>query len=734
MAKKYKPSPFDEDPSGPTEPGNIDLINRPRVKNADGSISTVRSMGVNVDGQEVLIPTVSEDGRIMSDDEAVNQYKKTGRHLGKFGSVAASNAYAQRLHEDQAKLIEKPVSKYKPSPFDAEPSSDGPAYNAAKLNKREIQARPGTGLTGEIEDREAATGLAGLITGQPQVDKSTSAARGAVQGASYGFGDEIAAAVDTGVSKVPGLREFAQMLHGDNLPIDDPSLTYSQRRDAYRAKNEQAQQANPKTYIAGELAGGLAAPIPGGAAVKGATAGAKIASVAKTGAKVGAAAGLGMSKADLTQGEYGKAATDTAIGAATGAVVAPVIHGAGKAVGAALDFVNPKAAEAAKSAQRWIAKEIGGEVRGASTATARKQLADDAQNVSRIVLKDKGLREAIDNATEQSVEHLEHANGVVADRLSTVNKKLSPNWGKIDTALGEAAPTSGQVIGAVEENVAKLRATGRTSDAAEADALEAIAGRLKKAKDWGAGSQVASKLSEDAQAAVAQLEKLSKAASPETAAKLQGKIAEIKNSATAEGFDSNKRIPMEQLQRLWSDEAGIAYNSMGGINGTPTFERKLDVASHLRTIRDEFIGKAAAKDPKTVAAMKEDLSHYSALKRVEKVLDMRTNHAKAIGGGASVPAEFARRLKEFKHSPLGAMGGAVIEKGVKFKQGIDTEAALRAIEGTPDPVRARAAWNAIIDSKPGKAGAAIAKGVAEGIPYLLAIQAAKAVGNATNGR
>jgi hypothetical protein len=91
--------------AGMIEPGNIDLKNRPRVKNEDGSISTVRSLGVNIDGQEVLIPTVSEDGRIMSDDEAVEQYRRTGRHLGKFRTPAASTAYAERLHEDQARLI-----------------------------------------------------------------------------------------------------------------------------------------------------------------------------------------------------------------------------------------------------------------------------------------------------------------------------------------------------------------------------------------------------------------------------------------------------------------------------------------------------------------------------------------------------------------------------------------------------------------------------------------------------
>jgi hypothetical protein len=95
---------------GLVELGNIDLARRPVVKNADGSVSTVRSLGVNVDGREVLIPTVSDDGRIMTDKEAVETYRQTGKHLGKFDTPENSTAYAEKLHESQAQRYASPLS------------------------------------------------------------------------------------------------------------------------------------------------------------------------------------------------------------------------------------------------------------------------------------------------------------------------------------------------------------------------------------------------------------------------------------------------------------------------------------------------------------------------------------------------------------------------------------------------------------------------------------------------
>lgn len=88
---------------GFVSPGNIDLNARPVVRNADGTISTVRSISVGIDGLEYVIPTVSDDGRVLSDDDAVAMFESTGRHLGAFQNPTAATRWAERLHREQEK-------------------------------------------------------------------------------------------------------------------------------------------------------------------------------------------------------------------------------------------------------------------------------------------------------------------------------------------------------------------------------------------------------------------------------------------------------------------------------------------------------------------------------------------------------------------------------------------------------------------------------------------------------
>lgn len=106
--------PFLDLMASPTESGNIDLTNRPMVFNPDGSISTVRSRSFGMDGKEVLLPTVSDDGKNLTDDETKALYKKTGKHLGIFRDPESATGYAQKLHQDQEASLNLMPQKAKP--------------------------------------------------------------------------------------------------------------------------------------------------------------------------------------------------------------------------------------------------------------------------------------------------------------------------------------------------------------------------------------------------------------------------------------------------------------------------------------------------------------------------------------------------------------------------------------------------------------------------------------------
>lgn len=84
----------------------IYIYNRPKVKNSDGSYSTVRSISIEEDGKQILIPTVVGN-KVVSNKEAIDYYHKTGQHLGQFASRQDADAYANQLHNQQAQYYSK---------------------------------------------------------------------------------------------------------------------------------------------------------------------------------------------------------------------------------------------------------------------------------------------------------------------------------------------------------------------------------------------------------------------------------------------------------------------------------------------------------------------------------------------------------------------------------------------------------------------------------------------------
>ena len=173
-------------------PGNVDLYGQPEVPNPDGTTSTVDSIGVNIDNLEYLLPTVTTEGRHFANeasaqgvtdipravrDMAVDEFRRTGRHLGAFNSVEEANAAAEKLHDDYAR------GKYRvrPMPSHTTPSPD--AYqgdlNDVLPGGRDAAMRPPTEFE-ILRGADSAPSLRDiLLPRQPEVADPTDAQRAA---------------------------------------------------------------------------------------------------------------------------------------------------------------------------------------------------------------------------------------------------------------------------------------------------------------------------------------------------------------------------------------------------------------------------------------------------------------------------------------------------------------------------------------------------------------------------
>jgi hypothetical protein len=79
-------------------------VNNKAVKNQDGSISTIRSITVTFDGIPTLIPTVW-DGRILSDDEAIERAIASGIDWPTFKTIEEANTEAARVSKMMAQEL-----------------------------------------------------------------------------------------------------------------------------------------------------------------------------------------------------------------------------------------------------------------------------------------------------------------------------------------------------------------------------------------------------------------------------------------------------------------------------------------------------------------------------------------------------------------------------------------------------------------------------------------------------
>lgn len=274
-------------------------------------------------------------------------------------------------------LAETPESTFDPDQYLTDPAAED------EMAKRREAAMEEAQFLGAAVPTEPAPAGPGQLE---------ALGRGAVSGATMGFGEEIGAAAlspfDYLRQLLPGQPEAVEEqlkaqgftgLEGEQNILEK----YRGLRDVAREREAEVQEAHPGTYLAGELVGGIAPAIAtGGTAAAGTLAKeglkAGIKAGAKAGAKFGAAEALGRTEADLTRGEVLETAEDVAKGTVAGAVI-----------GGALPLVGA----AGKQAKKGLAKvgnwldDVSGEL-GLVTKEAAKMAEAGEQVVSRAALKE----------------------------------------------------------------------------------------------------------------------------------------------------------------------------------------------------------------------------------------------------------------------------------------------------------------------------------------------------------
>jgi hypothetical protein len=242
---------------------------------------------------------------------------------------------------------------------------------------------------------------------KPQLEPKTSgigaAARGAVQGLSLGFADEITGALESAFTK----------------------KTYTQARDESRAAYKEAKDEHPLAFGVGELGGGLATLlVPGLNAAKGA----KLATQAGKAALQGAISGAGASEAD----DLGGVVSDAAGGAALGAGLQGAIGGlAGR-------YIDSSVRRAATNTTKDLAE--------GAIPTFQRRFASMKDLAFKELEPDRAFMAAAKRAPEQ-------ARDIAEAKARQFGGQTTPIYDKLDKEVGRVPLAS--IVGHIDSKIAE---------------------------------------------------------------------------------------------------------------------------------------------------------------------------------------------------------------------------------------------------------------------------------------
>ena len=302
-----------------------------------------------------------------------------------------------------------------------------------------------------------------LNEGGPQEEsmgQAQAALQGVSQGATFGFGDEIAGGFEA-AGRAIGLEGVGGPVTDISVAGDewDPTLdkekllqSYREGLEAERGRNTQASEEHPGTYMGGTLAGGVAGPGKFAKAYKYAkglgTAG-KVAVTSGIGAGTGAIAGFGMGEGGVGD-RLESAGEGAAIGAATGPLIPLATSGikAVKGVGSKIKSV-PIIEDMIESFKRGKKGEV------LATSAGRREAADLVSKKGGELFEDiKGLQDKVGGGMQKEIQRATESGAKVdlTDEISEAMKQLKSikKHGTIET---------GSYASGIEAEINKLKGT-----------------------------------------------------------------------------------------------------------------------------------------------------------------------------------------------------------------------------------------------------------------------------------
>lgn len=277
-------------------------------------------------------------------------------------------------------------------------------------------------------------------TGNVEFSKTHSAVSGAADTVTFGFGDELAAGLATGIDSLPGGRGNG---YGDNLAL-------------IRSQQAKAQEDNPKSYLAGQIGGGVAQGLVAGGA--GALPAAetllgKVGFGALTGTGMGGIYGVG-SGTDAKSRAY-EGVKDALIGGLTGGAFPVAAAWAGGQYKAIVNALAGHSAAKTVGATPAVIRMLGNVMDADGTLSPQGQ-ANMAAAGPEAMLADAGpnTKAILDTAIQRGGPGAVAARQAIADRS-----------GRAATAIGNTLDTN---LGA-PEGVTAARTAIRTGSAQARD-------------------------------------------------------------------------------------------------------------------------------------------------------------------------------------------------------------------------------------------------------------------------